>query len=158
MSLQQKHSDIPAPQLFTVILVVKTAHLRKKSSSSGKDKVNVLTVLQSVTNLPRWDFPRATGVIIAESISMNSFVHLGHRFYAARESLGQLLALVCDADRILTELCCIVGSESRHSGNPENTAKPLCLSSFTEGSELKKTLCYACLWELYDKSLFKELS
>lgn len=72
MSLQQKHSDIPAPQLFTVILVVKTAHLRKKSSSSGKDKVNVLTVLQSVTNLPRWDFPRATGVIIAESISMNS--------------------------------------------------------------------------------------
>lgn len=77
MSLQRhcgvKLSLLPShSQQFIVIPVARAVCLRKENCRIGKDKVNVLTVLHSITNVPCWDFLRGIGVIIIESVSMNS--------------------------------------------------------------------------------------
>lgn len=100
--------------------------IRKESSRTGKDKVNVLTMLQNITNLPCWYFLGGIGLIIIESVSMNScvFVLATEDFlYATRQSLGQPLALVYDTDRLLPEPCCVTKREAGSSRNSGNTAK-----------------------------------
>lgn len=64
----------PHRQCFIIILVAKAA--RKENCRIGKDKVNVLTVFHSTTNIPCWDFHREILVIIIESVSMKSFVFI----------------------------------------------------------------------------------
>lgn len=51
-------------------------YLRKGNCRIEKDKVDVITVLHSITNTPHWDFLRGTGVIIIGSVSMNSCVFI----------------------------------------------------------------------------------
>lgn len=50
--------------------------MRQENYRIGKDKVNALTVFHSSTNIPCWDFHRGIGVIIIESVSMQSFVFI----------------------------------------------------------------------------------
>lgn len=59
--------------MFIVLVAVA---VRKENCRIGKDKVNVLTVFHSTTNIPCWDFQRGIGVIIIESVSMKSFVFI----------------------------------------------------------------------------------
>lgn len=64
----------PHGQCFIIILVVEA--MRKQNCRIGEDKVNVLTVFHSTTQIPCWDFHRGIGVIIIESVSMKSFVFI----------------------------------------------------------------------------------
>lgn len=103
---------------WTILIIPVAKAVRKENCRIGKDKVNVLTVFHSTTNIPCWDFHRGIGVIIIESVSMKSFVfiHPGHRRFslcASRQSLGQLLVLVCDTDWLLPEPCYAAKNRSR---------------------------------------------
>lgn len=117
-------------QPLVIILVARAVYLRKGNCRIGKDKVNVLTVLHSFTNIPLLGFSQR-GWCYNNWISQRELlcVHLGHRRFslcAWKQSWGQLLALVYNIDWLVPESCCVAKRGRQTVAGTQGTLQNCC--------------------------------